>query len=148
MRQFYFTMAIFLATFGCKSAHADINLAPCDSEITTEYQNFDQSITIARDEWRMAVVNKIKSARLTEEKRQQFEVAYAKEISNVIVVILREMETVAKTRVVAILPAYEKSMCEKIPALRQNNERIATAYKKILLGFLETLDKELADASK
>jgi len=127
---------------------AQVVLAPCESSVAAEYQGFDQAVADARNGWRTAVADHIATAGLSDGKRQQFESAYAKEVSNVFMVFLKELETLAKNRTPLLLPAYDSSLCDKLPKLHDESSRLVTAYKQILTGLLEVLDKELVEAKK
>jgi hypothetical protein len=129
-------------------AHAELNLAPCDTELNAEVQKLDAAVATIRSEWQAAAASKIASAGLSERKRLAFEKSYADEIAKLSSVISKNLEVIAKLRMPLVQPAYSPVLCERLSELRKSNDQVIAGYRQMLQGLLEVLDDSLTKEKK
>lgn len=137
---------VIAASMGAQAARAELNLTPCDSELTTEVQRVEGAIAMARTEWQASVAARIAASGMSEQQMRTFEKTYAEETTELFAAMSKNMEVVAKVRMPLVLPAYNPVICQRLEPLRRINDEIVGSYRQLLTGLLEVLDQSIASA--
>lgn len=146
MRNIIWAAAAIVGLTGAPAARAEINLTPCDIELTAEVQRIEGAIAMARAEWQNAVATRIAASGMSGEQMRTFEKSYAEDATALFSAMSKNLEVVAKVRMPLVLPAYNPVICERLEPLRRVNDEIVVSYRELLTGLLEVLDQSIAKA--